>query len=517
MKRLLSGLCLFLASLTAPLVAQNSNIRLGDLAAYEIGDLPDDATVQEFSALLGQDKVKEALTLAELAAGKKQAVGYFLVAWAAETGKGGEPDLAKAEKNYREAIKLDSVAAKTNLAALLLRQNPTNEEAGKLLSEATEKDPKIAGFFLGIACLSGATGTPDFQSAAQWWNKSAQAGYAKSFRHLGYLYQGMFGFPAQSDLKKSADAFEKGAKADDAESAIRLGILILQGGEKIGRKAAEATAWFEKASATNNPAALFLLGQVREQGVEGSEADPKQARELYEKAAKQDHAPSILKLGYMMERGLGGEAKIDEAIKLYRKAAELGEAGAYFNLGILTQKGEGLEKNEEEAFRLFLQAGQRGFAPAATVLGTAYRAGTGTNPDMIAAAAWFSRAAEAGESNAMVSLAEMMLSNQGIPQNAELLGKLTQTAFNAGNPRAGLLLGRMAERGIGLPQNPAQALAFFQWAAKLGLEDAKTAAAELEKNLTKEQIKAAADMLKEFEKPNKDAAKAEAAPDKDKK
>ncbi|MFM7182974.1 MAG: hypothetical protein ACKO2G_16135 [Verrucomicrobiales bacterium] len=494
---ILWGVCLLVPSIQA----QQPTISLGDLQAYALSDVADNPVAKEFASLLGQEKAKEALAAAEAAVAKKEVIGDFLLGFAAENGKGAEADFAKAEKHYREASKKDHLPSTVNLAALLMRQKSNNEEAARLLRSVQEKDPKIAGFFLGIACLTGATGTPDFQSAAQMWTRAAEAGNPSANRYLGLLYQGVFGFPAQADLKKSAEYLQKAADKDDAEASIRLGLLILEAGDKIGRKTPEATSWFEKAASTNNAAALYLLGQVREQGTKGVvEADPKAARELYVKAAAQNHGPSILRLGFLTERGLGGDADLAVAVKHYRKAAELGEAGAYFNLGVLTQKGEGgLEKSDSEAFRLFLQGALRGFAPAANLVGTAYRAGLGVSPDIIAAAAWFSRAAEAGETNAMISLAEMMLSNQGIPFNAELLGQLTQRAFSAGNPRAGLLLGKMAERGVGLERNLAQALAFYRWAGKRDLADAKTAAAEVEKSMTKEEVAAADALTKQFE------------------
>ena len=269
MKRIILGLCFLCAALVAPLKAQNPPVRLGDLQAYTLSDVTSDPVARDFAAQLGQDKTKEALALAEAGVAKGEPMGDFLLGYAAEQGKGGEPDLAKAEKHYREAAKRDHAPSVTNLAALLLRQNPTSDEAVKLLRTVVEKDPKIAGFFLGFACLSGATGTPDFQSAAQMWTRSAEAGNIAAYRYLGFLYQGNLGFPAQADLKKSVESYEKAANKDDAEAAIRLGLLILQAGDKIDRKATEATSWFEKAASTNNAAALHLLCQARAQGVHG--------------------------------------------------------------------------------------------------------------------------------------------------------------------------------------------------------------------------------------------------------
>jgi TPR repeat protein len=506
-----------------PAAAQNANIRLGDIGAYGLAELGDDATAREFASLLGQDKEKEALAAANRAADKGLPTGHFLLGWAAENGRGREASLEDAEKAYREGAKRNHIPSVTNLAVVLMKQNPVNEEAVKLLRSAEEKDPKIAGFFLGVAYLGGSAGTPDFASAAQFWTKAAAAGSVIAQRHLGYLFEGVFGFPAQNDIKKAADAYRKAADADDAEASIRLGLLTLRHSETLGLKPADAPKWFEKAATSDNPAALFLLAQIKEQGVEGYPADVDQARALYQKGANQDHGPSILKLGFMLERGLGGAKDEAKAIELYRKSAELGEAGAYFNLGILHQTGRGVDKDEKEAFRNFLQAGLRGFAAGATQAGSAYRAGAGVTPDPVAAAAWFERAATAGESNAMINIAEMMLNNQ-LPVNAEMVTKLSQQAFNLGNPRAGLLLGRMSERGVILQQNRAQALAFYRWAAKREMEEAKTAAAELEKSLTKEEIEAAAILLKQLEENQQEAAAGEtpaaapaaAAGDKDK-
>ena len=483
-------------------------IRLGDIGAYGLTEVGDDATAREFAVLIGQDKAKEALAAASAAADKGQAVGQFLLGWAAENGKGREASAADAEKAYREAAKRNYIPAVTNLAVLLLKQNPKSEEAVKLLRSAEEKDQKIAGFFLGVAYLGGATGTADFASAAQFWSKAATAGSVIAYRHLGYLYEGTFGFPGQTDVKKAAENYEKAADLNDAEAAIRLGVLILRSGEALGKKAGDAPKWFEKAASSDNPGAIFLLGQVKEMGIkekdkEGKEtevypADPAGARALYKKAADKEHAASIFKLGFMMERGLGGDKNEAESIKLYRKAAELGSGDAYLSLGLLSQKGQGVEKDEKEAFRNFLQSALRGSVPGATQTGMAYRAGAGVTPDPIAAAAWFDRAASQGESNAMVSIAEMMLSGQ-YPMNAELVGKLAQQAFNQGNPRAGVLLGRMAERGVILQQNPAQALGFYRWAAKRDMEDAKKSVEEMQKTLTKEQLEQADTFTKQLE------------------
>ena len=483
---------------------QNSpTIRLGDIAAYGLAEVGDNPTAREFAGLMGQDKAKEALAAANAAADKGEPIGQFLLGWAAENGKGREASAADAEKAYREAAKRNHPPSVTNLAVLLLKQNPKSEEAVKLLRSVEEKDPKVAGFFLGVAYLGGAAGTPDFASAAQLWTKAATAGSVTALRHMGYLYEGVFGFPAQADLKKAADSYEKAANLNDAEAAIRLGLLTLRSGEAIDKKAADAPKWFEKAATSDTHAALYLLAQIKEQGIKENDkeiypADPTMARTLYQKAADQGHGPSVLKLGYMTEQGLGGPKDEAESIKLYRKGAELGEAGAYFNLGILAQKGQGVEKDEKEAFRNFLQSGLRGFVPGQTQTGSAYRAGAGVVPDPVAAAAWFERAANQGETNAMVNIAEMMLSGQ-FPINPELVGKLAQQAFNGGNPRAGMLLGRMAERGAILQQNSSQALAFYRWAAKRKMEDATKAAEELAKTMTKEQVEAADIFTKQLE------------------
>ena len=499
-KTLLCGLCFLASGITSLLSADSPpRFRIDHIPAYTPGDVADSPQGKEFANLFERGQIKAAVKVAEAAIAAQQPVGHFLLGYLAEhPADRAARDLLNAEKHYRDGVKKDHLPASVNLAALLLRQNPRSDEAAILLNAAADRDPKIAGFFLGIASLSGANGTPNVTHTVHLWTQSGEAGHAIAWRHLGFLHQGVFGFSPEVSDAKAFSAFEKAAGLGDAESAVRLAVVILESGDKIGHKAEEAEAWFGKAGSSNEPSALYLLGQVREQGVKTMAANPQAARQIYQQAAALKHAPSMVKLGHLLEFGIGGDTSLEQAVVWYRKAMDLGDGEACYKLALLARQGKGLAVSEAEAFKLFLQAGIREFAPAATEIGDAYRFGTGITPDPFAAVTWLSRAVEAGDPDAMVSLSEMMLSSQGIPYNASLLGQLTQRAFTVGNPRAGLLLARMAERGIGDEKNLPKALALYRWAAEKKMTEAVEAAEALQKNFTAEQLQAADQIRQEL-------------------
>jgi TPR repeat protein len=498
LKQIFVGLLLSVVAGSAFLRGESPRFRLGQLPAYTLSDVSADPAAKRFASLFKAGKFAEAVAAAEEARSKGQPMGDFLLGLAAEEGTGGDADPIRAEKHYRDGSGKNHPPSIVNLAALILRRNPASEEAAALLRSVVDREPRIAGFFLGVACLGGAGGRPDFDGAAEAWKAAGKAGNSAADRHLGLLYQGVFGFSERKDLEQAADAFRRAAEARDAEACIRLGILLLQSAESAAKESELAKGWFEKGVALGNASALYLLAQVREQGLPGLAADAEAARALYRRAADLGHGPSQVRLGNLLAKGIGGEADLKAAIKMYRQAAELGEGEAYFNLAALTQRGEGLEKSETEAFKLFLLAGSRDFEAAANAIGVAYRLGRGTPTDHVAAIAWFSRAAEAGNTDAMVSLAEMMLSNQGVPFNGDTLGQLTQRAFGAKNPRAGLLLARLAERGVAERRDPAKALALYRWTARHGLPAAAEEAARIETTLSREELASADRMLKEL-------------------
>jgi len=481
--------------------AGQTNIRLGDIVAFSPATIPNDPVARDFMVVIEAGDAEAAFGKAKAAAVSSAKVGNFLLGYCYEIGIGVEASFELAEKAYRISSEAGYLPGTTNLAVLLMRRDPSAPEAGRLLKEAAEKDPTRPGLFYGIACLSGATGTPDMQTAAQIWNKAAAQGEVEAYRYLGLLYSGAFGFPAQADPKKAVDFLEKGAGQGDAEAAIMLARLILAQGEALEREPAEAAKWFEKAAESEAPAALHMLAQVKEEGIGAAKPDPEAALALYEKAAAMDHGPSVLKLGLFAEHGKTGGKDQNKAVRLYRKAAELNEPGAFYSLGIAYRNGAGVAKDEAEAFRNFVESGLRGFPLGATQAGVAYLQGNGVAADPVAAAAWFLRAAEAGESNAMVSLAEMMLDGRAVGFNAELLGNLCQRAFDSGNPRAGYLLGRMSELGVVLPRNPPQALAFYRWSAGKEMKEAAEAAERLAKELDEGQLREAEEFLKSLDTP----------------
>src|SRR5579862_7086165 len=113
----------------------------------------------------------------------------------------------------------------------------------------------------------------------------------------------------------SIDEWQKSAEAGDARSQYGLGYLY-QFGLGTAPDNTQAKDWYEKAAAQNVPDAQFALGLMYESGAAGKR-DLKQAMELYRKAAASGHSTQAdYALGRIYLRGQGGVARDEtEAVK----------------------------------------------------------------------------------------------------------------------------------------------------------------------------------------------------------
>ena len=171
----------------------------------------------------------------------------------------------------------------------------------------------VALFWVGTTLLPEAPAAADFDEGVQAlrvkqyavalddWQKSAEAGDARSQYGLGYLYQ-----------------FGLGTDADNTQ----------------------AKAWYEKAAAQNEPDALFALGLMYESGAAGKR-DPAKARDLYAQAAATGQSSEAeYALGRIYLRGSGGVSRDEkQAIEWIDKAAHHGQPAAAYLLGEAYESG----------------------------------------------------------------------------------------------------------------------------------------------------------------------------------
>ena len=128
------------------------------------------------------------------------------------------------------------------------------------------------------------------------------------------------------------DAWQKSAEAGDAKSQYGMGYLY-QFGLGIEPDQAQAKAWYEKAAAQNEPNALYALGLMYESGRVGKR-DRAKALDLYRKAAATGRSPDAeYAIGRIHFRGQGVPRDEKMGLNWLLQAAHDGQPGAQYMLG----------------------------------------------------------------------------------------------------------------------------------------------------------------------------------------
>jgi len=237
-------------------------------------------------------------------------------------------------------------------------------------------------------------------------------------------------------------ALEQQAAQGNAETALRLGMLYLEG-RQVLQDAVKSEAWLRKArdlkhkdaperlaqlllatsnegrdvpraaegleilrnAAKTNPDAHLALGAFSAQGrfVKQSFAD---AEDHFLAATKQGSAKAWFDLGLLHSGELGFAEKIrpKEAVLHLEKAFADGYLEAGRVLVKLLQEGTRVPKNEVRAFEILVSAADKGNADARFALGEAYEKGLGVAADPAKAFDAFKQAAEAGNPSAQTKL-----------------------------------------------------------------------------------------------------------------
>ena len=209
--------------------------------------------------------------------------------------------------------------------ALTLTEKSQYLECLEYLKRAVEADPKHkqALYALGHHHLHGQGTKENPPTAASWFRKSAEIGFAPAQDKLGLMYEHGIG---------------------------------------VAKSATEAIKWYALAAKSGNRDAQYHLGVMYGTG-NGVPTDFVKSSEWILKAAKQGHVEAQATLGQLLLRGADGVPKdYEEAAIWLRKAADAGDTQAQVSLADLFMRGKGLQKNVEEAARYFSLAAEQGDA-----------------------------------------------------------------------------------------------------------------------------------------------------------
>ncbi|WP_299806850.1 hypothetical protein [Tardiphaga sp.] len=156
------------------------------------------------------------------------------------------------------------------------------------LRNAALKGDATAAFEIGMRYAEGKGVTANFDEAAKWYDRAAQAGVVPAMFRLGTLFEK--GMSVKKDLDAARRYYVQAAERGNAKAMHNLAVLDADGGGK-GANYKSASYWFRKAA---------------ERGV----------------------ADSQFNLGILYARGIGVEQNLAESFKWFSLAGAQGDADA---------------------------------------------------------------------------------------------------------------------------------------------------------------------------------------------
>ncbi len=159
---------------------------------------------------------------------------------------------------------------------------------GPVLRAAALKGDPTAAYEIGVRFAEGKGVAANFDEAAKWYDRAAQAGVVPAIFRLGTLYEK--GLSVKKDIDIARRYYMQAAERGNAKAMHNLAVLDADGGGK-GANYKSAAQWFRKAA---------------DRGV----------------------ADSQYNLGILYARGIGVEQNLAESFKWFSLAAAQGDADA---------------------------------------------------------------------------------------------------------------------------------------------------------------------------------------------
>ena len=188
---------------------------------------------------------------------------------------------------------IPAVAAAPTGRKLAMVQIPPTERlpeaiGGPALRAAALKGDPAAAYEIGLRFAEGKGVAPNYDEAAKWYDRAAQAGVVPAIFRLGTLYEK--GLSVKKDVNIARRYYSQAAERGNAKAMHNLAVLDADGG--------------------------------------GQGANYKNASQWFRKAAERGVADSQFNLGILYARGIGVEQNLAESFKWFSLAAAQGDADA---------------------------------------------------------------------------------------------------------------------------------------------------------------------------------------------
>jgi len=232
----------------------------------------------------------------------------------------------------------------------------------------------------------------NFAGELQSLKSDADAGNALAQYELANRYEKM-----NSDLK-AAQYWQKSAEQGYAPAQAAFGSALGRG-VGVGMDISNAITWYRKAAEQDYPVAEYAMGNFYAEG-KGVALDLDQAVQWWKKAAARNYANAEAALGefYAFPQNEHGTNYVNcaEGIRWLRRAAAHGSAAAMNNLGLAYQTGTGVKIDAEKSVRWYREGAERGDDMAQASLGECYFFSYGVPRDPIEAYKWIKLSALQG-------------------------------------------------------------------------------------------------------------------------
>ena len=159
---------------------------------------------------------------------------------------------------------------------------------GPVLRAAALKGDPTAAYEIGVRFAEGKGVAPNFDEAAKWYDRAAQAGLVPAIFRLGTFYEK--GLSVNKDVDIARRYYLQAAERGNAKAMHNLAVLDADGGGK-GANYKNASQWFRKAADRGVADSQFNLGILYARGI-GVEQNLAESFKWFSLAAAQGDADS---------------------------------------------------------------------------------------------------------------------------------------------------------------------------------------------------------------------------------
>jgi localization factor PodJL len=162
---------------------------------------------------------------------------------------------------------------------------------GPVLRTAALRGDPAAAYEVGVRFAEGKGVAPNFDEAAKWYDRAAQAGVVPALFRLGTFYEK--GLAVKKDVDTARRYYMQAAERGNAKAMHNLAVLDADGGGK-GANYKNASQWFRKAADRGVADSQYNLGILYARGI-GVEQNLAESFKWFSLAAAQGDAESARK------------------------------------------------------------------------------------------------------------------------------------------------------------------------------------------------------------------------------